>query len=182
MSTAKKESRLARLGAVALIIALYVGLFNLSGGQQANLLLGTASPVFLPAFVRLFGVLVAGIWAIPALFIAAFLCVDFGLGPSERALVSLMLATGAPLAIMVTSRLMQLDPTLTNLTPMRLLVLSIASGLGNSLFYNFALFLVGIQTDPITGHVATFVGDVIGTWVIIYTIKLGWHFFWRQRT
>ncbi len=182
MNTAQKEPRLARLGAIALIIALYVGLFNLSGGEQANLLLGTASPVFLPAFVRLFGVLVAGIWAIPALFIAALFCVDFGLGASERALVSLLLATGAPLAIMVTSRLLHLNPTLENLTPARLLALSIASGIGNSLFYNFALFLVGIPVDPITGHVATFVGDVIGTWVIIYAIKLGWHLFWRQRT
>ncbi len=157
----------------AFIVVLYVALYYLTGLLAAeNLPVAVASLLFLPAFARLLGFLVIGYWSIPALFIAGLFCVDLGLGLSDRVLVSAFIATGAPLAIGTTSRLLQLQPSLTNLTPIRLLWLSLASSFGNMIFYNTSLVLVGLGGFRPKVLTATFLGDALGTWAIIYVIKL----------
>lgn len=181
MRESVEEPQNLKIASALLVFILYVGLFELSGGAASNEFFGPSWPIFLPAFTRLFGVLTAGLWAIPALFAAGYMCVDFGLDPGGRAMIALCLATGAPIAILVTSHALNLKPTLENLTPGRLLILSIASGLGNSIFYNLGLFLTGVPRNDELAHLTTFAGDVIGTWIIIYLIKLGIHFWCWQR-
>lgn len=158
----------------AFIVVLYVALYYLTGLLAAeNLPVAVASLLFLPAFARLLGFLVIGYWSIPALFIAGLFCVDLGLGFSDRVLVSAFIATGAPLAIGTMSRLLHLQPSLTNLTAIRLLWLSLASSFGNMIFYNTGLALVGLEFFQPQVLAATFIGDALGTWAIIYVIKLG---------
>ena len=157
----------------ALIVALYVALYYLTGFLHSeNLPTAVASLLFLPAFARLLGFLVIGYWSIPALFIAGLFCVDLGLGFSDRILISAFIATGAPLAIGTASRLLQLQPSLTNLTPIRLLWLSLASSFGNMIFYNTGLASVGLNFFQPKDLAATFIGDAAGTWAIISVIKL----------
>ena len=181
MRESVEEPQSLKIASALLVFILYVGLFELSGGAASNEFFGPSWPIFLPAFTRLFGVLTAGLWAIPALFAAGYMCVDFGLDPSGRAMIALCLATGAPLAILATSHMLNLKPTLDNLTPGRLLILSIASGLGNSIFYNMGLFLNDVPVNADMAHLTTFVGDVLGTWIIIYLIKLSIHLWCWQR-
>lgn len=158
-----------KAGIAAILVALYVGLFHVSGMLAGNEAFGgVASIFFLPAFVRLLGFLVIGYWAIPALFLAALPCVDLGLNIADRAIVAAFLATGAPLGIALAAQLCKLRPSLSNLTPLRLLWLSIGSSLGNAIFYHLGLNIVG---HGAAAHLATFIGDAAGTWAVIYAIK-----------
>lgn len=164
----------------AFIVVLYVALCYLTGLLAGeNLPVALASLLFLPAFARLLGFLVIGYWSIPALFIAELFCIDLGLGLSDRVLVSAFTATGAPLAIATASRLLQLQPGLANLTAIRLLWLSLASSFGNMIFYSTSLTLAGLEFFHPQVLAATFIGDTLGTWAIIYVIKLGMTFWSR---
>lgn len=158
----------------AFIFALYVSLYYLTGKLVSNEVpLAVASFLFLPAFARLLGVLVIGLWSIPALFIAGLVCVDLGLGWGGKIVVSAFIATGAPLGIKIASALQGLEPTLSNLTTNRLLGLSLASSLGNMIFYNLSMALVGVGNFNLAINSTTFIGDALGTWAVISIIKIG---------
>lgn len=153
--------------------ALYVALYQLSELITENeSFSGVATIFFLPAFVRLLAFLMIGFWSIPALFIAAMFCVDFGLDFTDRAILSAFLALGAPIGIATTSFLIGLEPSLESLTPRQLLWLSIGSALGSSGSYNLGLVVVGIENYHLSTQWVTFVGDITGTWAVIYLIKI----------
>ena len=152
---------------------LYIALFKLTVliGVQGYFG-GSASPIFLPAFVRLLAFLVLDYWAIPSLFVAGLFCVDLGLGMEGRAVVSAFLAIGGPLGTSIASHAIGVRPNLANLTPVKLLSLSLACALGNAIFYNIGLAIAGIEMHFAARFFVIFAGDVLGTWVMIYAIKL----------
>jgi hypothetical protein len=168
------EQKVFKLQFAAFIVALYVSLYYLTGKLVGNYLpTAVASFLFLPAFARLLGVLVIGLWSIPALFIAGLFCVDLGLSWDDRIVVAAFIATGAPLGIKIASSLQRLEPTLSNLTPARLLWLSLASSFGNMIFYNLSMALVGVGDFNPALSATTFIGDALGTWAVISVIKIG---------
>lgn len=153
--------------------ALYVALYELSGKISHNEgFAGVASIFFLPAFVRLLAFLTIGFWSIPALFIAALFCVDLGLDMMDRTIVSAFLAVGAPIGIAISSNLIKLTPSLESLTARQLLWLSIGSALGSSVSYHLGLTVIGFDEHNWSSQWYAFVGDVTGTWAIIYLIKI----------
>lgn len=158
---------------------LYVALYHLAdvmaGSQSVG---GVASLFFLPAFVRLLGFLIVGLWIIPALFLAGLYLVFTGaydLGPGNAAEIGMtaFTAVGGPLGVYIASQIGRLDPSLSNLTPLRLLGLSFGCCAGNAIFHHWALLTAGIKSSPAVTDLAVFVGDMIGTWTIIYLIKTG---------
>jgi hypothetical protein len=156
---------------------LYIALYYLSDWLVGNEALGgVASIFFLPAFVRLLGFLLVGYWVIPALFVAGLFCVDLGLGMESKVAVSAAIAIGGPLGVAIVSRLSGLKPSLSNLTPLRLLLLSAGCSLGNSIAYHFTLEVLGVAEHSSLGHLYVFLGDMIGTWLVIYCIKLATEF------
>lgn len=158
----------------AFITLLYISLYYLTGALVTNEVpIAIASLLFLPAFARLLGFLVIGFWSIPALFVAGLFCVDLGLNLTEQVVVSGFIATGAPLGIWLAAYLMRLEPALSNLTPSRLLWLSLASSLGNTIFYNTGIALVGVDDFNFELSTIIFIGDAVGTWVMISVIKIG---------
>lgn len=155
-----------------LFAALYVVLYHLSDLISGNLAFGgIASLFFLPAFVRLLAFLIIGYWSIPFLFVAAMLCVDLGLTLEGKIVLSTFLAIGAPLGIAAASRALDLDHSLANLTSRKLLLLSAGSAFGNAIAYNTALALLGLKAQTFLSHAITFIGDVAGTWALIYLVK-----------
>lgn len=157
----------------ALYILLYYAADLLSAVQGYN---GIASIIFLPAFVRLLGFLIIGYWIIPALcVVGAFLSVtgayDLGPGYAAELAVTTFTAVGGPFGVFVASRLGDLKPSLSNLTPQRLLALSVGCAAGNTVFYALALRMVGIEGAGLQNALVIFFGDFIGTWTIIYLIK-----------
>lgn len=162
------------IGISVVLCLLYIGLYYLTEAAIGNGVIGGVASLFFPAaFVRLFGFLMVDFWIIPALFFAALVCVDLGLPLEGRVVVAAFLSVGGPLGAWITARLCQLDLTLANLNPLRLLVLSIGCSLGNTMFYHLGLLAVRFPHDAPTMHLATFIGDTVGTWTIIYLIKIG---------
>lgn len=163
---------------VAGFALLYITMFFLSDqfvDNQATF--GLVSLVFLPAFVRLLGFMILRLWIVPALFIATLLLIadgayDIAPGHTAELIIGAFTAVGGPLGAYATSRLIGLEITLQNLTPRRLLWMSVGCSIGNAVFYRLSLELSGIHiySTPVT--TAVFVGDVVGTWVIIYIIKV----------
>lgn len=157
---------------------LYVILFHVSDLILGNVHFGGfASLLFLPAFIRLLGYLMVGPWIVPGLFLASCWLVFTGaydIAPRNDVehLISAATAIGGPLGVAVAARVAKLETNLANLTPLRLLALSFACSAGNALFYYASLRLTGLGAEPASSIFAIFAGDMLGTWMIIYLIKL----------
>lgn len=133
-----------------------------------------------PAFLRLGAFLVIGYWSIPALFIAGFCCIDFGMNLTGIAIVSAFCAVGGPFAVDITGRAISLKPSLSNLTPSRLFILSLACAVGNAVFMKLGLSAVNYETSKMPDYASIVVGDTLGTWAMIYLIKTGLIFWGRS--
>jgi hypothetical protein len=137
---------------------------------------GAVGLFYLPAFIRLLGLLVIGLWIIPALLLASLFLVATGaydLGPGHMAELFIIFCTsfGGPIAAFGVARMTGLASDLRNLTPLRLLVLSIACSLGNAIAYGIPLRLIDGALFTPKVYFEIFVGDMIGSWLIIYLIK-----------
>jgi hypothetical protein len=161
-------------GALAVLFVVLYQISGLISGNQA--IGGIVSLFFLPAFVRLLGFLLVGYWIIPTLFLTSmYLTVtgtyDLGPGYGAEVIMGAFTAVGGPLGAFLASRIGKLDPTLENLTPLRLLLLSLGCSAGNGIFHEMALRLAGFPATPEFDAAYVLVGDLVGTWAIIYLIK-----------
>ena len=158
---------------VVMLTLAYISLYELNalvmGTEAFN---GVAAWLFLPAFVRLLGFLLVGFWSVPALFVAALVCVDLSLSPTSQLIVSFFLAIGAPVALGVTSKIIGVEAYLRNLNGSRILILSVAAALGSGTAYHIGLAAVGVQTYSAASFFTAAFGDALGTWAVIYILKL----------
>lgn len=156
---------------------VYIALYHLSDVfTSVQGVAGVASIFFLPALVRLLGFLIVGYWIIPTLFAAStFLSVtnayDLGPGLVPEMIIAAFSAVGGPFGVFVASRLGKLQPSLANLTPLRLLGLSIGCAAGNVVSQHLAWRVIGESDYSPVRDLAMFFGDFAGTWAIIYLIK-----------
>lgn len=163
----------------AFLTAGYIVLFYISQWLDAgHFFPANISLFFLPAIIRLLGVLLIGARIIPSLMLASLYLTfmgsyDLGPGNTSELVMGLTTAVGGPSAVILTARVIRLRLDLRNLSPGRLLILSAACSLGNAL----ALGMTLLVCEPILAErpifLPVFIGDMIGTWLAIYTIKLG---------
>jgi hypothetical protein len=91
----------------------------------------------------------------------------------NRAFVGGIVAALAPyLVYRGAQRIYGLGTSLANLTPGRLLVLSVAFAVASPLLHHIWFALDG-RDDLLQGFLVMSVGDLVGTLIVIYTIKLG---------
>lgn len=161
-------------GITLVLIALaYITLYNLNAALVGtNAFNGVATWLFLPAFVRLLGFLLVGLWSIPALFVAALFCVDLSLSPASQIIVSFFLAVGAPTALWAASNLVGVKPSLQHLSGSQIFVLSVAAALGSGASYHIGLTLVGVEVHSPASFATAAFGDAAGTWAVIYLLKM----------
>jgi hypothetical protein len=89
-----------------------------------------------------------------------------------RAFVGGIIASVAPYAVYrMARRLYGLGGSLANLTPGRLLVLSVVYAVASPLLHHVWFAFQG-QDDLLAGFAAMFVGDLAGTLIVLYTMKL----------
>lgn len=163
---------------VAFFAALYAGLFYLSEALSGNqAVFGLASLIYLPAFVRLLGFMILRFWVIPALFAGSLIVIatssyDIEPGNYTEITVAAFTAVGGPLGAYLAARLFRLDISLSNLTMQRLLLVSAGCALGNAIAFRLGLELSGVDVSNKPFLATVFFGDVIGTWVIIYLLKI----------
>ena len=168
-----EESIRYKVGMAVVFSLLYVGTYRLfqSMGIYQELISFDPWLFYPPAFLRLAAFLVIGYWSVPALFVAGFCCIDFGMDLTGIAIVSAFCAVGGPFAVDMAARATALKASLSNLTPSRLLILSLACAIGNAAFMKMGLSIVNYETSKMPDYLSIVIGDTIGTWVMIYLIK-----------
>lgn len=169
----RQETIRYKAGMAVLVSLLYAATYRLFQGMGIYHELISFNPwlFYPPAFLRLAAFLIIGYWSIPALFIAGFCCIDFGMTLTGIAIVSAFCAVGGPLAVDMTARAISLRASLINLTPLRLLILSLACAVGNAIFMKMGLSIVNYETSKMPDYLSIVIGDTIGTWAMIYLIK-----------
>lgn len=130
--------------------------------------------IYLPAGMRLLCTLLfaeagalgllAVSWAVGFLFLFP--------GQFERPFVGGIVAAAAPYAVYRLARWRYgLGSSLANLTPRRLLVLVLAYSVASPLLHHLYFAWAG-QPDLVRGFLAMFIGDLTGTLIVIYGLKL----------
>lgn len=133
---------------------------------------GIAALVFLPAFLRLLGFLLIGLWTAPFLFLGAALSLDFGLDLKAQITVAALLEVGAPAALMLVQRAGLTQPPLKYLTGRQLLVLSLVAALGSAITYHIGLSLAGLEMHSMQSFATAVFGNAAGAWAMMYAAKI----------
>jgi hypothetical protein len=129
--------------------------------------------VYLPAGMRLLCTLLfAESGAVGLLLVSWYVSFEFFFPDDfDRAFMGGLLATAAPyLVYLGARRFYDLDASLRNLTPRRLLVLSLAYSLASPLLHHLWFAARG-QGDLLRGFFVMFVGDLTGTLIVLYSLK-----------
>ncbi len=155
--------------------ALYFGCFRLNNyAFQSFELHAGAHWVFLPAGLRLLCTLVFGGVGAIGLWLASLLILAYDVSEMDLVtnLVSTIISAGAPYLVYRLSLKAGMPDTLMRLTPNRLMQLSIAYAFANAVMHSAWYALRDFHPDYIGGFVTLFVGDLIGTVIVLYAIKI----------
>ena len=131
--------------------------------------------VFLPAGIRLLSTLLLGADGAIGLLVAGLLVDFLYFFPHDpvRSIVGAILGSVAPYAVYRLARERYgLQASLVNLTPKRLLVLVLVYSIASPLLHHVWFALRGDTDNIVERFVAMFVGDLSGTLIVIYTLKL----------
>ncbi|HEU4851444.1 MAG TPA: hypothetical protein VFT37_04735 [Telluria sp.] len=130
--------------------------------------------IFLPAGVRLLCTLLFGEAGVVGLLLVSWLVSFFWFFPNDpvRAFAGGILAAAAP---WLSYRLVQawygLRPSLANLTPRRLLLCALVYSIASPLLHHIWFALHGDPVDLLRGFTVMFVGDLLGTLIVLYVAK-----------
>jgi hypothetical protein len=130
--------------------------------------------IYLPAGIRLLSTLLFAEAGAVGLLFVSWLVSYFYFFPDDllRAFAGGILATLAPYSIYrFAQHKYGLHASLANLTPKRLLVLIVAYSVASPLLHHIWFALQG-KENLAQGLIAMFVGDLSGTLLVIYTIKI----------
>lgn len=130
--------------------------------------------VYLPAGIRLLCTLLFREAGFIGLLIAGLIINFAWLFPDDapRAVVGALAGSLAPyLVYLLAQHLYGLHGSLAHLTPARLLVLSVAYSVASPALHHVWFAIEGKQ-DLLRSFVPMFVGDLLGTLIVIYTIKM----------
>ncbi len=143
-----------------------------------------ANWIFLPAGVRLLCTLLfAGEGAL-GLLLASLLISILHLGDSMdwlTGLVAAFISAGAPYLVYRLAQRAGMLATLQNLTAGRLSVLALAYAFANASLHSLWFALRGHFPDMAHGFAVMFAGDLIGTLIVVYAMKIALTTFHRSR-
>lgn len=155
--------------------ALYFSFYHLNGYVfHALEVHAGASWVFLPAGLRLLCTLLFGAEGAIGLWLASLAIVHFSFGHFDiiTALVSTLLSAGAPYLVYRLALRAGLPDTLAELTPLKLAQLGIAYAFANAALHASWYALRGVHPDLLGGFTTMFIGDLAGTLIVLYAIKM----------
>ena len=153
---------------------LYVGFFHMNAWLFSTLEVHRgANWIFLPAGLRLLNTLLLGGEGALGLLLASFILVLSGIQPDPiTAAVVPFISAGAPYLVYRVALARGLPSTLEKLTPASLSVLIVLYATASSLLHSIWYTMRGVSQSFLSGFSAMFVGDLIGTMIVIYSIKL----------
>ena len=164
-----------QLSCVVVSAALYYSFFHLNAyAFHAFELHAGASWIFLPAGLRLLCTLLFGAEGAIGLWVASLAIGVSRIGQFDviTVLVSTVLSAGAPYLVYRLALRAGLPDTLAQLTPMRLAQLAVAYAFANASLHSIWYALRGVHTDVLSGFTTMFVGDLAGTLIVLYTMKM----------
>lgn len=133
-----------------------------------------ASWVFLPAALRMLAVLLCGWTGVLGLFVGSFITGyythDFT-NPGMVIVLAGLSALAPMIAYLVCARLFGLRADLQGLSSSQLVVLSVAVALVGSVLHNLHFVSIGATNAFGETFIAMFVGDLIGTFAMLYAAK-----------
>ena len=159
---------------IAASALLYFGFFHLNDWLFSALEVHRgANWVFLPAGLRLLNTLLLGGEGAIGLLLASF-ALSFGSVHNDlvTAAVAPFISAGAPYVIYRVALAKGLPSTLEQLTPAALSVLIVMYAAASAFLHSVWYAMRGVSQSFLSGFTAMFIGDLIGTIIIIYTIKL----------
>jgi hypothetical protein len=130
--------------------------------------------VYLPAGMRLVCTLLFGGAGAIGLLIVSWLVSFLHFFPHDpvRAFVGGLIGAGAPyLVYILARRRFGLQASLVNLTSRRLLVCILAYSVASPLLHHLWFFIHGDRGNLAQGLLAMFIGDLLGTLIVVYAMK-----------
>jgi hypothetical protein len=132
--------------------------------------------VFLPAGVRLIAVMLAGWVGVVGLFVGSFTYAMLWLVYTPAVKNVLILSTinslGPMLALLLCVWGLNIKEGFRGFSGFNLLVLCAVSALFTSLPHNIAFYYLDLSPSILKGFGPMFVGDFLGTLIVLYTIRL----------
>ncbi|MET0964484.1 MAG: hypothetical protein ABWY05_16965 [Noviherbaspirillum sp.] len=170
---------LATIALFLLMVAINEWLF-----KHAEFLPGI-SWIYLPAGIRLLATLLFGGAGAIGLLIVSWLISFFYFFPDDfmRAFVGGIVATIGPYVVYRLARhAFGLHASLANLTPGRLLVCIVACSLASPLLHHIWFALHEDERPLLQSFLVMFIGDLNGTLLVVYTVKIALRFLPERRT
>ena len=128
--------------------------------------------VFIPAGVRLISVLLFGIYGVIGLFSGALITgSQAGLELDTMIAVSLISAINPYLAVNFAKYCLKIDSLMQGLNAKQLLTISFFAALFNGLSHNLYFHLY-IRESSILNSINMFIGDFVGSLIVLYTFAL----------
>ena len=165
----RRDQRLRAAATASLTALLWVGTFYLNDWVfAATEKTHFVNLVFLPAGVRILSVLVFGWPAVIGLFLGSVVtAIPFWHLPA--ALVPALISSSGPAAAVLVGRhSMSLQEDLQGIQPRQMAFISMADGAFNSLPSNLFFWLQGRVASPWQDVPPMFVGDLLGTFLLLY--------------
>lgn len=154
---------------------LYFGCFYLNTAIFGMLEFSTGVHwIFLPAGLRLLCTLLFAEAGVIGIFIASLATTFLGL-PSMDILTGFgaaCISAGAPYLTYRLAQARGLNPSMQQLTAAWLAVLIVMYALTSSLLHQIRFTLRGVSDNFITGFGAMFIGDLVGTLIVVYFVKI----------
>lgn len=165
-----------QLFSITLSAVLFLSAYHLNGWLFQGLEVHSgANWIFLPAGVRLLCTLLFAAEGALGLLLASILIVILHLGEAMdwiTGIVAACLSAGAPYLIYLLAQRAGMPATLERLTARRLFLLALAYAFANASLLSLWFGLRDHFPDMAHGFVAMFTGDLIGTLIILYVMKI----------
>lgn len=160
---------------LSVISLLWVGLYQLNGWFFERLALSEhVSWIFLPAALRMIAVLVAGWVGVLGIFLGSLVTCLFVPGlsdPVDILMIASLSALAPTAALLVCARFWGAKLNLAGLSPLHLLVLGTVAAGFTAILHNIYFVMLGKVEAVLESLSAMFVGDLVGTLVVLYAAK-----------
>lgn len=169
------NSVLGMLASGLLVVLLWTGLFYLNEWLFSAVSLSSViNWVFLPAAIRMLAVMALGWVGVAGLFIGALLTTDIVMhsGWHDAIVIAGLSALGPFVAVRACTQWLRVSEDLSGLRPSQLVIISLAGAVCNVVPHNIYFFFTGHMPDIFSGIVPMLVGDLLGTFVILYVTSL----------
>ncbi|MEY4711639.1 MAG: hypothetical protein RIS88_1089 [Pseudomonadota bacterium] len=126
--------------------------------------------VFLPAAIRMLAVMLLGWAGVAGLYLGSLAQLDdmLGIDPARALWIAALSSVPCLLAARLVQRVLRVQADLAGMTGRHLLVFGLAGGLANSGAHTLYFMLEADSLRPLAGFLPMFVGDTLGTLIVLY--------------